>query len=424
MQIYNQTNLAQTFGTPLYVYRIEEVRRAVNRLRVALPAPHRLYYSVKANPNPGVVRELVGLGLHSEVSSGGELAVTLAAGQPPDRVLYTGPGKTTAEVSDAIRRGIRLFSVESEVDYRRIGAEAAKAGAVVEYLIRINGGGMGSGTGAGLRMTGRPSQFGIDLDALWSMPEVLAGSPVARPVGLHFYSVTNVTEEDALADEFAANIRLAAYVIDRAGLPAVLVDLGGGFAAPFAQPGAAPRYKKLRPMLERLLDTHIAGWRGEQPTIMFEAGRYLVGGCGTLLSRVLDIKRSQGRVYVVLDAGINVLGGVSATGRLRPPRVQPCDTARPSGPPVRDPRTTEPVTLVGPLCTPIDVLSRTTDLINPQVDDVIAIPNVGAYGLTASVLGFLSRQPPLEVLLGADHDMPAVTTLTLQRVETTGERRG
>ncbi|MGI5152068.1 type III PLP-dependent enzyme [Plantactinospora sp. CA-294935] len=411
--VADRSHLARRYGTPLYVYDAARIHRAADRLRAALPSPHRLYYSVKANPSPAVLRQLTGLGLPAEVSSAGELAVALDAGQPAEQVLYTGPGKTPTEVTEAIAAGVRLFSVESAEDHRRLAALAAEHGTAVGYLIRVNG--RPSRPAGGLRMTGRPSQFGIDLDALWSIPGLFTGTPAARPVGLHFFPVTNMTDEAALAAEFTASVETAAAVLHRSGLDATVLDLGGGFAAPFARPGESPGYQRLAATLAETLDTRLAGWRAGRPVVAFEAGRYLVAECGTLLSTVLDVKRSGGRTFVVLDAGINNLGGVSATGRLLPPSAQPVGPDAPDA---------EPVTLVGPLCTPLDVLGRDARLPDPRVGDVVAIPNVGAYGLTASVLGFLSRPPPTEVLVDATDRVVAVTTWSVRAVEQPGPAGG
>ncbi|WP_405059122.1 hypothetical protein OG474_41240 [Kribbella sp. NBC_01505] len=397
--------LVQRFGTPLYVYRTAALRAAVDDLRASLPQPHRLYYSVKANPHPGVVRHFTSEGLRAEISSSGELAVALAAGQAGNQLLYTGPGKTFEEVVHAIRSGVRYFSVESVEDHRRLSRAATECAEQVHCIVRVNG--TRSTARTGLRMTGRPSQFGIDVDTILSTPHLLAATANVRPAGLHFFPATNVTNPQALIGEFAESVELARQILDRMEMDALLLDLGGGFAAPFARPGERPRYHDLRGSLERLLDTSFEGWREGKPTVAFEAGRYLVAGAGTLLTSILDVKRSGDRTFVVLDAGINALGGMSSTGRLLPPAVLPADGDA-----------SDEVTLVGPLCTPLDVLSRAAQVPDLRVGGLVAVPNVGAYGLTASVVAFLSRQPPLEVLLDSDESVASVTTLSLQIVET------
>lgn len=381
-------DLAEAYGTPQYVYRLDCFRAAAADLRAALPAGTRLYYSLKANPHPRLVAELGRLGLHAEISSQGELAVVGQAGHDARNCLYTGPGKTGREVTAAIGRGVRLFSVESAGERQRLDAAAERHGTGVEFLVRVNA--AAGVAGSGLRMTGRASQFGLDAERMTPGHPVFAGSEMAIPVGVHLFPATNVPAEPALIRELDLSIRTAAEVVGTVGLVPRLVDIGGGFAAPFARPGQRPDYRTLRDALERSLDAHLPGWRAAAPEVAFESGRYLAAGCGTLLTRVVDVKHSRGTRYVVLDAGINVLGGMAGVGRLMPASVQP---ARPADGPA------DAVTLAGPLCTPLDVLGRQVDLGAVGPGALLEIPNVGAYGLTASLIGFLSRPPAVEVVV-------------------------
>jgi diaminopimelate decarboxylase len=170
-----------------------------------------------------------------------------------------------------------------------------------------------------------------------------------------------------------------------------ILDIGGGFGAPYTVPGSRPHYTRLRTELERTLDLQFPDWRDGRPEVVVESGRYLVGDCGHLISSVTNVKESRGRRFVILDAGINTLGGMSGLGRLMPLAVQ-VDPQHP-------PDDTEAATLVGPLCTPGDILARTVQLPRLKVGDLITVPNVGAYGPTASLLLFLSRPAPREVIV-------------------------
>lgn len=385
-----RAELLERFGTPLYVYDLDRVDAAHDDLRAALPEPVALHYAVKANPHPDVIRALRGgdRPCRAEVSSTGELAVALAAGVPPSHCLYTGPGKTTRELDDAIRLGVRLFSAESPGDLGRIGAAAVDRGVEVDCLLRVNGATPGGATG--LRMTGAPSQFGTDADALPALLPDLARAPGARLVGAHFFPLSCARDEAALLAEFANTAASAAALRD-AGLPLRVLDIGGGFAAPYATPGERPRYPGLKAGLATALDRHLPGWRRGEPAVIAESGRYLVGDCGELLCGVVDVKHSRGRRFVVLDAGVNTFGGLSGLGRLLPVSVV-LDQA--DGP-------TAPATLAGPLCTPGDVLGRQVLVPDLAPGDTVTIPNAGAYGPTASLLAFLGRPAPTEVVLRA-----------------------
>ncbi|QMU73887.1 type III PLP-dependent enzyme [Streptacidiphilus sp. P02-A3a] len=400
-------DLVRTYGTPQYVYRLDRFRAAAGTLRGALPPDTRLYYSLKANPHPGLAAALPDLGLHAEISSQGELDTLRQAGTDPADSLYTGPAKTSDELLTAIRAGVRLFSVESPRDLARLTAAARLHGTTVDYLVRLNA--QGNAAGSGLRMTGRgASQFGIDAETVKAGDPLFTRTDAARPVGVHLFPATNVPDQAALIREFDLSIRTAAAVLRTTGLTPRLVDIGGGFPAPFARPGPPPTWPALRQALERSLDAHLPGWRAGAPQIAFESGRRLAADCGTLLTTVLDVKDSRGTRYLVLDAGINVLGGMSGLGRVLSTGIQPRPTGHGTG--------TAPATLVGPLCSPLDVLGRKVDIEAVEPGTVLEIPNVGAYGLSASLVGFLSRPMPAEVLLDTD------TVIEARRLELTAAR--
>ncbi|MFI8420359.1 acyl-CoA dehydrogenase family protein [Streptomyces sp. NPDC085479] len=402
------TTLVERYGSPLYVYDLDAADRAATALRRRLPDGATLFYSLKANPHPEVVRALRTAGCRAEVSSTGELDAALLAGHPAAACLYTGPGKTPGELDHALGRGVTLFSAESPGDLRRIGEAAAAHGVTARCLLRINGAG-GAGA-AGLRMTGTASQFGFDLDAAADWTERIAGTAHVETVGLHLFSLTNAGDEDSLVRELLASIRTAALLRDTYGVPVRLLDLGGGFAHPYAVPGERPDYPRLREALEEALDQDFPAWRTGGVEVAFESGRHLSGSCGRLLTTVTDVKESRGRTFVVLDAGVNTLGGLAGLRRLPPVRavpVPPDGAPAPAGPP-------RPLTLVGPLCTPSDTLAHDTTLPLPAPGDLLAVPNTGAYGLSAALLAFLSRPAPAEVAV-RDGRVVSATVLELRR---------
>ncbi|EEP71448.1 orn/DAP/Arg decarboxylase 2 [Micromonospora sp. ATCC 39149] len=382
--------LVTAYGSPLYVYDLDRIDQAHADLRAALPTPSTLLYSMKANPHPVIARRLRLAGCRLEVSSAGELAAALLAGAGGGDLLYTGPAKTPAELEEAVAAGVRAFSVESFSELQRLGRAAAGQDADLTALLRVNG--PGAAGGSGLRMTGTASQFGIDAGTLateWSPDRV---PDRVRVTGLHLFPITNARGEDQLLDELRAAVDTAAELARVCRLDPAVVDLGGGFSAPYAAPGSRPVYQRLRAEAETRLDAAFPGWRAGRPEVMFESGRYLVAECGTLLTTVVDVKHTRGRTYAVLDAGINVLGGMTGLGRLLPMRALPVGSAETASDVTR-------VDLAGPSCTPLDVLGRDVPLPEARSGTVLAIPNVGAYGLSASLVGFLSRPMPAEVLL-------------------------
>ncbi|MGI5499286.1 type III PLP-dependent enzyme [Lentzea sp. CA-135723] len=390
------TNLARQVadlaGTPAYVYDLDAVEAAHADLRRALPDPSILYYSLKANPHPAVVGALARLGCRAEVSSDGEVDAALAAGVPPEQVLLTGPGKSAAVLEHAFARGVTRFSVDSPTDLRAVGEHAARHGTEAKCLLRVNADEGVAGTG--LTMTGTASQFGADASWVAADPGAFLGHAAATVTGLHLYMGSNFVDEDALARQFEVAVDLAATVAGRLGRLEE-VDLGGGFGAPYAHRGERPRFPGLAARLTGLLDRRLPGWRDGEPVIAFESGRHLVGDSGVLVARVVDVKRSKGELFVVLDTGVNHLGGMSGLRRL--PRLAPDVVPVGAGEPGE-----VTATLVGPLCTPLDTLGRGLRMPAVRPGDLVVVPNVGAYGLTASLLGFLGHSPPAEVVVRGD----------------------
>jgi diaminopimelate decarboxylase len=247
----------------------------------------------------------------------------------------------------------------------------------------------------GLTMTGMASPFGADASWIIAEPDAFRGAGGAVVTGLHLYMGSGVTEEETLGAQLMASAALAGKVLAALVLEAAEVDLGGGFGMPYARRGGRPAFSGLAAILTPVLDESLPGWRAGAPLVSYESGRYLTGGAGTLVCRVVDVKKSQGRTFVVLDSGAHHLGGMSALRRL--PRVVPdLIPAQERGGRIAD------CVVTGPLCTPLDTWSDGVTLPLMCPGDLISVPNVGAYGLTASLIAFLGHPPPVEVVLDGD----------------------
>jgi diaminopimelate decarboxylase len=390
---------AKRFGSPAYVYDIAQVRASHALLRAAVPESVEIAYSLKANPHPALVQTLGELGCALEVSSVGELAVASRAGRS---LIFTGPGKSDLDLEAAIRAGC-VLSLESPAELPRVAEVAGRLGldaGGVQVILRINpDSGLES---SGISMAGE-TQFGFSAANSQAWRTELARTS-ANAVGYHVYGGSNLPGVDGLVKYFHAALECIATVNRVVGLDIQLVNLGGGFPAPYASPGVNIELTGLREALETLLGTGSG-----RPRVVVESGRYLSATSGTLLATVRDIKSAaSGTRFVVLDAGVNHLGGMSALRRI-PPVVAVPVTSAGDGSPDR------PARLVGPLCTPLDVLNLRAVLPDRlAIGDVMAIPNVGAYGLTASLLGFLSRDLPCEIVVDGERLIEA-TRLTLTR---------
>lgn len=394
-----RTALPETrWETPAYLYDLAAVSDAHRRLVGSLPGPATLLYSLKANPHPAVLGRLAALGCHAEVSSPGELRAALQAGFPADGALYTGPGKRDEDVAGALAAGVRQFSVDSPHALDQLDRLGRAAGTRVRALLRVNP--PVPPAGAGLAMTGGPSQFGADLAWVLERPELFADREHAELAGLHLYMGSNLTRVDALLAVFRYGLDVVRRIETALGRRLPVIDLGGGFGAPYAVPGALPRFDALRSRLDALLEEGLPGWPDGERRVVFESGRYLTAGCGRLLTRVLDVKRSQGRRVVVLDTGVNHLGGMS--GLRKEDRIEPrfqCGD---------DPHTSavpDGTIVAGPLCHPLDVWTRDARLPDVAVGDLLTVPNVGAYGLHAGLALFHCHPMPLEVVLDGEREV-------------------
>jgi diaminopimelate decarboxylase len=389
-------DLLTSLQTPAYIYDLDEVGRSHRQLAAALPTGSRLYYSFKANPHPAVVAELQRLGCRAEVCSPGELEVALDSGFVPAEILYTGPGKRQQDLLIAVKAGVRWFSVDTPYGLDQLDAVAGALGVSVQAIVRISDD--SAVPGQSLTMTGVASQFGADLGWVLAEPAAFGSRPNVRASGLHLYMGSNSDSQAVLCQQFEQAIKTARQVVEATGMELALLDLGGGFGAPFARSGSLPVFAGLADWLSGMLDESFPGWRHGSPVVAFESGRYLTATCGTLLTRVLDTKQSHGRPVVVLESGINHLGGMSGLRRvppITPDLVTGTGTSSEGG-------TGEPVpdTIVaGPLCTPLDNWSRVASLPPLSPGELVLVPNVGAYGLSASLVGFLGHPLPDEVIV-------------------------
>lgn len=383
--------LAAVHGTPSYVYDADRIVARAEELHSLFPpeASPRLLYSFKANPLPSVAGTLRSQGCEADLTSPGEIAAAVAAGFDLSRALYGGPGKSEDEYREAIRSGVVHFSVESRVDLERLSVAASTSGIRAKALLRVN---PHSPPQAKLAMSGVASQFGFEEEELRRDGRDLlrlAGESVAV-VGLHLYWGTQISDPEALLASFSKTVEMAEEFAESTDLPLEILNLGGGFAWPYAHVGDGPDLSLLR---KGLADLHARSGRARRAQWWFESGRYLVGSSGTLLTRVMEVKRSKDdRLFLILDTGIHHLGGMAGLGRI--PRFS-LDLVVPAE---RRGNERMLVDVVGQLCTPLDCLAKKIEIPRLEPGDLVAIPNVGAYGATASVGAFLSRPAPLEIL--------------------------
>lgn len=370
-------------GTPLYLYDLAAVQARIARFRAAMPAQVALHYAIKANPFAPLIGAIAPRVDGIDVASAGEMDKALAA-MSADRISFAGPGKRDAELEAAIRAGVTL-NLESEGEAERALAIGDRLGRTPRLAVRVNPD--FELRGSGMKMGGRASPFGIDAGRVPALVRRLTAAG-ADWRGFHIYAGSQALSAEAVIEMQAATIGLAARLAEEAGALPPLVNLGGGFGIPYF-PGDVPLDVEavgaaLAGVLDRL-DTSYA----------IELGRWLVGEAGIYLARVIDRKESQGETFLVVDGGLN--HHLAATGNFGTVvrRNYPVAVAHR----MQDPAE-EVVTIVGPLCTPLDRLADRVALPRAEVGDLIAIFASGAYGASASPQGFLGHPPVRELLAG------------------------
>ncbi len=383
--------LAERFGTPFYVYDFDVIERQVAALRDVLPSVVELAYAVKANPALAVVAHLGRLGLGADVASGGELETVRRAGIGPERVVMTGPGKREDELRAAVVAGVRAVTVESPGELARLEAIAAESGrrqpvllrAAVSENARLERVRLVGDDGAG--------KFGMDAADLTAAARTAVASPHLDLLGLHAFGASNVLDAGALVEHVAATVRAARRLALAAGTTLRLVDAGGGLGIPYEPHEGTLDLVRFGAGLAAITQTWAADPLLAEARLLLEPGRFLVGPAGAYVARVVDRKTVDGAAVAILDGGVHhvlrpALVGQEHRIRTLNGRSQAVANGR-----------VVPVTVAGPLCSGLDVFSQAAIMTPPEVGDLLAILDVGAYGFTESMPLFLSHPIPAEV---------------------------
>ena len=383
------TQVAREVGrTPFYAYDRSAIDARVAELRRAFPPAVRLHYAMKANPMPAVVAHMATRVDGLDVASAGELAVALAAGADRREISFAGPAKTEDELAKAVEAGI-LVNVESFREIRLLDTIATHVGRPARIAVRVNPD--FELKSSGMKMGGGPKQFGIDAE---EVPRALAeiGRLGLAFEGFHLFSGSQNLRADSICEAQTKSLELAARLATHAPSAVKSVNLGGGFGIPYF-PGEMPL--DLSPIGAHLADiVHQAASRLPVAELIIELGRYLIGEAGLYVCRVIDRKVSRGQVFLVTDGGLHhhlaASGNFGQVIRKNYPVV--------IGNRVQGTRR-EIASVVGPLCTPLDLLADRMELGEAQEGDLVVVFQSGAYGATASPSAFLSHPPVAELLL-------------------------
>lgn len=381
--------IAERVGrTPFYAYDRRAIGARVEQLRGTLPPGLSLHYAVKANPMPAVVGHLAGLVDGLDVASAGELRVALDAGVGPGDISFAGPGKRDGELRAAVASGITV-NAESAAEIERLARVGDALGIQPQVALRVNPD--FELKASGMKMGGGPRQFGIDAEIV---PEVLRGlgDMAIHFRGFHIFGGSQNLRRESLIETQDATFALARRLAGDAPGPIELLNIGGGFGIPYFPGDEALELGEVSDNLAaRMAEWHAGAGDTE---IVLELGRYLVGEAGIYVCRVIERKVSRGQVFLVTDGGLHHhLAASGNFGQVLRKNYPVCVAHRVHGGP------RENVSVVGPLCTPLDLLADCVDLGRAEPGDLVCVLQSGAYGYSASPHRFLGHPPPLEILV-------------------------
>ena len=384
------SEIVNLYGTPLFIYDCGVLQRKLELLRRALPAGFKIYYAIKANPNQTILRYFISQGCGVEIASGGELHQAIAAGCSPDLILFAGPGKARSELELALEQGIGQIHVESLQEIDRIVEIARRLGVQARIAIRVNPD--EEAQGGAVRMGGNPSPFGVDEELLDAVLERVLTEQVIDFRGVHLFTGSQILDYKMLLRQYGKALEIAKCAASKAMMSIHMVNFGGGFGIPYfaheSELDITQFGRELRPLILEAKNRP----EFERTTFMVEPGRFLVGEGGIYVTRINTVKRSRGKTFLVVDGGMN--HHLAASGNLGQvvKRNFPVALLDKLDEPPR-----QTVDIVGPLCTPLDVLAREINLPLAEVGDLVGVFQSGAYARAASPLSFLSHPSPPEV---------------------------
>ena len=379
---------ARVGSAPFFAYDRRLISERVESLRRTLPAEIHLSYAIKANPMPAVLQHLSGLVDGFDVASAGELKMVLDTPMPPQQVSFAGPGKRPEELRQAVAAGVTV-NVESETELEKLAEVGESLGLVPRVCLRINPN--FELHASGMRMGGGAQQFGIDLEVA---PAVLGR---CRDLGVDFlglqvYAGSQNLNAEAICETQRQIIDLAVSLSEHAPSPVRQLNMGGGFGIPYFPHNQELDLAAVGDGLAALIP-----WAHEKlpdAAFVLELGRYFVGEAGIYVCRVVDRKQSRGETFLVTDGGLHHHLAASGNFGQVVRRNFPVAVGNRMNQPSR-----ETVSVVGCLCTPLDLLADKVEMPETEVGDFIVIFQSGAYAMTASPNGFLSHPQPVEVFL-------------------------
>lgn len=375
--------LARRFGTPLYVYDLDAIRRRVELFRSAFSdIDHLVAYSVKANGNLKLLRALAELGCGADITSGGELFRALRAGISGDKIVFAGVGKTEDEIGYALGEDILAFNVESRPELERIDAVATRLGRTARFGVRVNPDVFAETPHEYTRTGHAETKFGVPWTEAVDLYRWAAGRDHLEPVGIDVHIGSQIVEAEPYVRAIERVLELVAE-LGQEGIHLEYLDVGGGYGISYDdRPGMD---------IEALARDVVPRVKASGLRLLMEPGRSLVGEAGILLMRVQYVKRTEAKTFVIVDGGMSELIRPSHYGGYH--QIEP----------VADPteRDRGVVDVVGPICETGDFLALDREMPMPEQGDLLAVRTAGAYGF-AMASNYNGRRRPAEVIVDGD----------------------
>ena len=382
--------LAERVGkTPFYAYDRGLMRARVAALRAILPRSVKLHYAMKANPMPAVVGFMVGLVDGIDVASAGELKVALDAGARVGDISFAGPGKRSDELRQAVAAGV-LVNIESFREVPELARWSQEFGLPARVAVRVNPD--FELKGSGMKMGGGPKQFGVDTEQVPALLRDIGNAGLVFE-GFHLFAGSQNLKAESICEAQQKSFELALHLAVHAPEPVKFMNLGGGFGIPYFPGEQALNLTPIGDNLALLAERATLEMPGAE--LVIELGRYLVGEAGVYVTKIVDRKISRGQVFLITDGGLN--HHLSASGNFG-------QVLRKNYPVAIGNKMVSPamenVSVVGPLCTPLDLLAERMNLPKADVGDLFVLYQSGAYGASASPQQFLGHGAVAEVLVG------------------------
>lgn len=373
---------------PSFIYSKQVIKKKITALRAALPASLNLNFAIKSNPMQELVNFMQQHVDGLDVASGAELLIAINSGMSPDHISFAGPGKSDDELALAIQHQVTI-NVESENELDRIIKIGQTLGQQARIALRINPD--FDCRNSAINMSGGPTQFGIDAEIADQVIHKARNSDV-KFLGLHIYTGSQNLNAQAIIEAQHKTFELVKQLAESTQTVFEQINIGGGFGIPYYPNDEALDLQAIGNNLSALIEDYHQHYANTQ--FITELGRYIVGECGVYIARIVDKKVSRGKTFIITSGGLNHnLRSAADNFRIGQKNNYPASIANKIG------RQTEAASVVGPLCTPLDVLAYESELPKAEIGDYFVMFQSGAYGYSSSPLDFLSHPKPLQYLV-------------------------